>query len=146
MCPSWPSRTPPVGCIFSVFASSFAFREGCLWKGWCSSLSLSCGSTHTFSSSVVLTRILHRRRRCIAVLIVRSCCRSFLDKCPLSLSVGCSNIWWWRSFWNDDDFIHCSCRVNWHFRCFKICKRNRQGIGILLDSFFGIANGTSVSV
>jgi len=76
----------------------------------------------------------------------RSCCRSFLDKCPLSLSVGCSNIWWWRSFWNDDDFIHCSCRVNWHFRCFKICKRNCQGIGILLDSFFGIANGTSVSV
>jgi len=89
-----------------VFASSFAFREGCLWKGWCSSLSLSCGSTHTFSSSVVLTRILHRRRRCIAVLIVQVLLQELLGRIPGQHSyfrLPC----WWHYLWRLKTIIVC---------------------------------------
>jgi hypothetical protein len=108
MCWNWPSRSFPVGCIFSgiliyrgyctaiyyavchVLILFDPFHSICL-KFWISgslslagsvffSLSLLCGCMLTFSPSVVLTRILHRRHRCIAVLIVQALFQERLGK------------------------------------------------------------------
>jgi len=124
--------------FFIVFASSSAFREGCLWTVWCSfhcpyRVALRIHSHHRWCLQEFSTE----DTGALPCWSFRSCCRSSLvgsqgniltldchvgdityevykqllqDKCPLSLSVGCSNIWCWRSFCNDDDFIHCSCR------------------------------------
>lgn len=124
------------------------------------SLSLSCGFMHTFSPSVALIRILHQRHRCIAVLIVQVLSEELLgripghiftlhcyiggipyevyeqllqDKCSLSLSVGCSNIWCWRGFCNDDDFIHRSCRG-----LFAILTQNGRKIVLAYHLFLSI--------
>ena len=124
--------------FFTVFASSSTFREGCLWTVWCSfhcpyRVALRIHSHHRWCLQEFSTE----DTGALPCWSFRSCCRSSLvgsqgniltldchvgdityevykqllqDKCPLSLSVGCSNIWCWRSFCNDDDFIHCSCR------------------------------------